>query len=70
MNWIETKEAFHTLSRLGVQSVKMPATKYYKLEDLIRKNVDDGGSHFVPARYDRLYLSFFGIKIEVYEDDV
>lgn len=69
MNWIETKEAFRTLSRLGVKSVKMPATKYYKLEDLIRKNVDDGGSHFVPARYDRLHLSFFGVKLEVYEDE-
>jgi hypothetical protein len=55
---------------LGVNSIKMPATKYYELEDLIHKNVDDGGSHFEQGRFERLYLSFFGIKIEVYEDDV
>lgn len=63
--WIETKNTFYNLNRMGVTEVRIPLRKYYELQDMIAENTDDGGSHNQHMVYDRKLLTFYGIRVEI-----
>ena len=65
MNWIEVKNTFYNLNRMGVTSVKIGRKKLSELEDLVDKNTDDGGSHNMRAMYGRRLLTFYGVRVEI-----
>lgn len=68
LNWIETKQTFSNLGRLGVNSISLPRDKFDQLIWLVEDNSDIGGrtgSWYYGS--DRM-VSFFGVRIDI--DDV
>jgi hypothetical protein len=66
LNWVDAKEMFYRLSRMGVTSVTMTPDSLHDLETLASENTDDGGSHVRPSRMKQIgtLTSFYGIRIE------